>query len=134
MKLILCTDNIIKAELKLAELADNNIKGFIKHEINPLDKYKVYQTNKLGGDVSLLPKWAQRRIKDLEYEVQSREALKNLHSLLADKNRDWFTLPNPAGGCDRDTLSLWILSSENPFRVCTLFKDDLLFIGRAKRY
>lgn len=133
MKLILYTDDKTKAELKLAELVDNNIKGFIKHEINPLDRYKVYQTNKLGNDVSLLPKWAQRKIKDLEFEVQSREALKNLHGLLSDKDRDWFTLPNPAGGCDIDTLSLWILSSENPFRVCTLFKDDLLFIGRARR-
>ena len=44
---------------------------------------------------STLPKWAQKRLNDLRYEIERRESLKKLHGLLVEPNREWFTIPGP---------------------------------------
>ena len=82
--------------------------------------------------LEVLPKWAQAYINVLLSEINHLQALKKLHSLLADKDRDWFTLPGPVNGCNQDHLSLWVLHTDDPMPVCTLYKGDMLFVGRAK--
>ena len=80
-----------------------------------------------------LPKWAQYYINHLQCEIQRRESLKQLHAVLSDTDRDWFTLPDPVGGCHEEHLNLWILDKDHPFSVCSLGKGDMLFVGRATK-
>lgn len=84
-----------------------------------------------GHNISTLPKWAQGHINELEYEIRHRESLKQLHAVLSEPNRDWFTLPDPVGGCHEELLHLWILDKDHPFSICSLGKGDMLFVGRA---
>lgn len=84
-------------------------------------------------DEKVLPKWAQNRLEKLRMDIESLEGLRKLHRLLADDERDWFVLPDPVNGCNDDKLSLWLLNTDSPFRVCTLYKGDKLFIGRATK-
>jgi hypothetical protein len=83
--------------------------------------------------IESLPKWAQDKILILEFEIQRRESLKQLHAVLADPDRDWFTLPDPVGGCHEEHLNLWILDKDHPFSICSLGKGDMLFVGRTKK-
>jgi hypothetical protein len=130
MKRILTTSIEREANNKLNELHIMNKKGIIKHY--PSDNtWRVYETSKLEPDESMLPKWAQSRIQYLRRDIANLETIKKMSTVIAD--RDWFTLPNAFGGCDRDILHLWILTSDHPFSVCSLYKGDMLFIGRAKR-
>jgi hypothetical protein len=80
-----------------------------------------------------LPKWAQWHINNLETEIRHLQALKQMHAVLSEPDRDWFTLPNSIGGCDKETMHLWILTSDHPFPVCSLYKNDMLFVGRATK-
>jgi hypothetical protein len=82
--------------------------------------------------IETLPKWAQSLIWDMEWEILHRESLKQLHTVLADPDRNWFTLPDPVGGCHEESLKLWILDKDHPFSICDLGKGDILFVGRAK--
>lgn len=84
-------------------------------------------------DESKLPLWAQRRMNSLRTTIKELEAYRQMHAVLEDKERDWFTLPDPCNGCNDDELKLWILTKNHPFPICTLFKGDLLFIGRAHK-
>jgi hypothetical protein len=84
-------------------------------------------------DEDTLPIWARKRLSDLRNIVVELESYRKLHAILSDKDRDWFTLPNPVGGCDREQLNLWILTTDHPFSVCSLYKGDMLFIGRATK-
>lgn len=61
------------------------------------------------------------------------QSLKQLHAVLSEPERDWFTLPDPIGGCHEETLNLWILDKNRPFSICSLGKGDILFVGRAKK-
>jgi hypothetical protein len=87
----------------------------------------------LKHDVSKLPKWAQDKINGLERYIQETEAIRQMHDILIDKERDWFNLTGSLNGCTEESLSLWILDNNQPFRVCTLYREDLLFIGRANK-
>ncbi len=84
-------------------------------------------------DEKVLPKWAQNRLEELRFAVKSLEGLRQLSNFLADDERDWFVLSDPVNGCTDDKLSFWILNGDSPFRVCTLYKGDKLFIGRATK-
>ncbi len=132
MKLIFQSPIEKAAQNKLNELHATGKKGIIKYIAH--DKiYKVYETSKPEPDESRLPVWARLRLKNLRNTIQELESYRKMHAVLVDKDRDWFTLPNPIGGCGKEVLSLWILSSEQPYRVCTLYKEDMLFIGRATK-
>ena len=80
-----------------------------------------------------LPKWAQSRLVELRNAIDSLEGLRKLSGFLADDERDWFVLPDPVNGCTDEKLSLWLLNADKPFSVCTLYKGDKLFIGRATK-
>ena len=82
---------------------------------------------------NILPKWAQDRLIRLRDAIDSLEGLRKLSGFLADDERDWFVLPDPVNGCTDEKLSLWLLNTDSPFRVCTLYKGDKLFIGRATK-
>ena len=82
---------------------------------------------------SILPKWAQLELNNLRQAIESLEGLRQLHRFLSDDERDWFSLPDPVNGCTDDKLSLWLLNADKPFSVCTLYKGDKLFIGRATK-
>lgn len=81
-----------------------------------------------------LPKWAQWHINNLETEIKHLQNLKQLHAVLSEPDRDWFTLPNPIGGCHEECMNLWLLNKDHPFSVCALGKGDMLFVGRAKKF
>jgi len=91
-----------------------------------MDKPQRYDENKL-------PVWARLRIQNLRNTIKELEAYRTMHSILEDKDRDWFTLPDPFNGCTEEELNLWILTKNHPFSVCVLYKGDLLFIGRAHK-
>jgi len=80
-----------------------------------------------------LPKWVQKKLNELRTTVRELETYRTMHAVLEDKERDWFTLPDPFKGCNEDELNLWILKPNKPFPVCTLYKEDMLFIGRAHK-
>ena len=88
--------------------------------------------NKELHDIKTLPKWAQNSIRKLQYDVKLLRTLENMHNILSDPKRDWFRLCPPKG-CTDDELGLWILNNNNPLRVCTLYKGDEMFIGRATK-
>ena len=91
-----------------------------------MNKSKQYNESKL-------PIWAQLRIKNLRTTIQELESYRKMHAVLEDKERDWFTLPDPFNGCNDDEMNLWFLKTNHPFPVCTLYKGDMLFIGRAHK-
>ncbi len=81
--------------------------------------------------IETLPKWAQAYINSLQLEIKRLDSVKQMSAVMAD--RDWFTLPDPFGGCHEDLLHLWILDKDRPFSICALGKGDMLFVGRAKK-
>ncbi len=84
-------------------------------------------------DETLLPIWAQKQLNDLRNTIQGLESYRKLHAVLSDKDRDWFTLPDPFKGCHKEVMHLWFLTEDKPQPICTLFKGDMLFIGRATK-
>jgi len=80
-----------------------------------------------------LPLWVQGKLNKLRLMVKELESYRTMHAILEDKERDWFTLPDPVNGCNDEELKLWILTKNHPFPICTLYKGDLLFIGRANK-
>ena len=83
--------------------------------------------------VRKLPKWAQQHIQNLEYRARKAEddlsVVSSMHGILADPNRNWFTIPN----MDREkVMRLWLLDSDSPFPVCALGPGDVFFVGRSK--
>jgi hypothetical protein len=93
------------------------------------------KTRKAAGRASLdplvrLPKWAQRRIAELEDRVKRAEA-----TLPWTKpGMEWFTLfwpgPEPKS---RAPQSLFTCGTGGTCRVCTLGPEDWVFIGRGKK-
>ena len=132
MRLILSTSIEKEALNKLNELHAMNKKGIIKHD-RTYKQWKVYETSKPEPDESRLPKWAQQKLNALRTTVRELETYRTMHAVLEDKERDWFTLPDPFNGCTEDELNLWILTKNHPFSICALYKGDLLFIGRAHK-
>lgn len=84
-------------------------------------------------DESKLPVWARLRLQNLRTTIQELESYRKLHAVLSDKDRDWFTLPDPFSGCNREVMHLWFLTEDKPMRICTLYKGDMLFVGRAMK-
>lgn len=78
--------------------------------------------------IAKLPIWAQEHIQHLEREIKRRDALVNAHALLAERDRDWFTIRGDLSG----NMHLWLLNHDHPHSVCSLGPDDLLFVARAK--
>lgn len=84
-------------------------------------------------DIKTLPKWAQDYINTLRTDIRSIRALEEIHAILEDKERDWFTLPDPINGCNDESLGLWVLYKDAPFKVCMLYKGDMVFVGRVNK-
>jgi hypothetical protein len=87
---------------------------------------------KTKGDESKLPKWAQKRLRGLRLEIELLQSLKTAHALLSDKDRDWFTIQNICGKGE-DYRYLWMLNRDSAATVCSLGKDDMIVVGRAKK-
>ena len=87
-------------------------------------------------DESKLPKWAQVRMAALRSELrwasEKLETVQAMNRLMAEPQRDWFTIPGPALLDDENERPLFVLDRNGAFPVCTLFKGDVLFIGRGR--
>jgi hypothetical protein len=81
-------------------------------------------------DESKLPKWAQRTIDDLRREISSLQALKDMHAILSDPDRDWFPVRNVVAD-NEEVNTLWLLYPNEPHALCVLGKNDVLFVGMA---
>lgn len=84
----------------------------------------------MAHDESNLPKWAQDRIEGLRAEIKSLQALKELHSILSDRDREWFPIRNIVAS-NETVNTLWLLYPNKPHALCSLGKNDVLFVGRA---
>jgi len=84
-------------------------------------------------DETKLPKWAQEKMATLRREVQRRDALQQLHGLLCEPERDWFTIQGPPFESDEEYRNLFLLNRNSAITFCGLGRGDLLFIGRAKK-
>lgn len=89
-------------------------------------------------DVKILPKWAQKLIGDLYYEIDRLSAcvtrLERAHSILQDTDsfESWFTVHGPPADTD-GTFNLWYLSKSGAHPACSLKRGDLLLVGRGAR-
>jgi hypothetical protein len=84
-------------------------------------------------DEGKLPIWVQLRLNNLRNTISQLESYRKMYVILSDKDRDWFTLPDPFNGCNQDVMHLWFLTDDKPLPICTLYKSDMLFIGRATK-
>jgi len=88
-------------------------------------------------DITKQPKWVQSLIADKVAELNRTKAeLKRLqaaHGLLAERDREWFTIPNPAKGRGPDHRYLFMLKTNQAVAVCSLGRGDTLLVGRAKK-
>ena len=86
-------------------------------------------------NIKTLPKWAQQHIACLDqlndYLEHRNSTLENMHAIMCEPKRNWFTLPFSYD--DEKTIHLWLLEKDQPVPVCALSKGDLLFVGRAKK-
>lgn len=87
-------------------------------------------------DETKLPKWAQKQLADLRYELDSLngryERMGQAEEVL--HNRDWFTIPGPRKEAEIESYSLFRLYTNGAHPVCSIRKGDVLLVGRAKRY
>jgi hypothetical protein len=87
-------------------------------------------------DESKLPKWAQELIQELRHDnatlARTLETTRAASALTCEPHRKWFTIPGPkASDPELDEYRLWFLGRNQPIQVCTLYKNDLLLVGRA---
>jgi hypothetical protein len=85
---------------------------------------------------SMLPKWAQNIIAELRLDNETlTQQLKNTRAAAAITShlpRDWFAIYGPRMNAEDDSCySLWYFSRNSPVQMCTLYKNDVLLIGRA---
>ena len=80
-------------------------------------------------DETKLPKWAQIQIANLRREIES---IKKIHAILSDQDRDWFQIRDVVPE-EEQSVTLWILRPNTPTAICSLGKEDMVFIGRAKK-
>lgn len=116
-------------------LSEEELDDLATHEC-PEGFAQSRRDHDLQRRLASLPKWAQEHINELKTEIRRREALKQTHALLADKDRDWFTIRNDGsvGGLDeKGFFRLWILQNDDPRPICSLGQGDLLFVARAKK-
>ena len=76
------------------------------------------------GNLLKLPRWAQARIMNAESRLARIEGMLRWH----EAGMEWFTVNGYA-----EQTNLFTLSSNGANRLCSLYKGDRLFIGRAKR-
>ena len=83
-----------------------------------------------------LPQWAQDLITLLRQEnmILARElkTTRALSEVTCEPAREWFTLKGPTVlEEDLDGFKLWYFARNQPVHVCTMYKNDLIFVGRA---
>jgi len=77
-------------------------------------------------DVKKLPKWAQKIIKDQEFQIKRLQCLEKTHAIL--NGRSWFTIPCPT---NNRVIHLWTLHENGAHSICSLGKNDVLVVGRG---
>lgn len=86
-------------------------------------------------DITKQPKWVQSLIDEKDKELRRThrelERLQTAHAVLME--RDWFTIRGPLGDDDPETYSLFILRTNSAHPVCSIGRDDMLLVGRAKK-
>lgn len=97
------------------------------------DKKMPESTKSIFHDETKLPKWAQDRLNGFRREIIGLEGLKKLHGLLADKDRDWFTIPGPIPNAGKESITLHVFYPNHAHPVCELGVGDILHVGRAKK-
>ncbi len=88
-------------------------------------------------DEKSLPKWAQTIINDLRIELmfaqERRESVEAVNRIMCRPKREWFTIPGPKFNEGEDHRDLFVLDRNRAWPVCSLGKNDVLFIGRGAR-
>lgn len=81
-------------------------------------------------DESKLPKWARNLISNLRAEVDMAKQERDRMAVASDvlNNRDWFTLQTHG---DKQR-SFFVLRHDEATKVCTLYGNDILVIGRER--
>ena len=74
-------------------------------------------------DVSKLPKWAQRLLKEKDAEMERLQGLRNLHAFLtAHKDVEWYSI-----GPAKESMTLFQLQNNHAHAICSLGEGDVLF-------
>lgn len=81
-------------------------------------------------DESKLPKWAQKRLEELRFELDRLKAVEAAHAVTA--GREWFTIPGPQSFGGKDVYHLWWLYPDHPHPACSLSHGDVLMVGRSR--
>jgi len=80
-------------------------------------------------DVSKLPKWAQRLLKEKDMEIERLQGLRDLHAFLtAHKDVEWYSI-----GPAKENMTLFQLQNNHAHAICSLGEGDVLFVGRKRR-
>lgn len=78
-----------------------------------------------------LPLWAQDVLADLRQLLERKQTqldqLERVHAVLHD--RAWLTINGPS---DSDHCTLFVLQTNQALPVCSLYKNDILLVGRSK--
>jgi hypothetical protein len=80
-----------------------------------------------------LPRWARDLIADLAAAICRYHAIEQMHGILSEKDREWFALPGPVQGSDRQVIKLWVFNQDDPLLVASLYEGDKLFVGRERK-
>lgn len=76
-------------------------------------------------DITKIPKWAQKKIKKLEQEIEYLQGLKKLHAYLVQhQDKHWFSMEIT------EELRLFILSKNQATPIAWVKKGDIIFFGR----
>lgn len=82
-----------------------------------------------------LPVWAQEELldlrKELEHAIGENRNLRVVNSIAQEK--EWFTIPGPVKEEDEGWRSLYTLERDACAKVCTLYPEDVLLVGRARK-
>ena len=77
-----------------------------------------------------LPLWAQKKLEDMRARIHDLERMREAHSVLHD--REWFTIRGPGPfDDDKEVRKLFFLYSDQAHPVCSLYKNDILLVGRS---
>jgi hypothetical protein len=82
-------------------------------------------------DIKKLPKWAQRMIDNLKYDLtEMTKSKERIESMIpwTEPNMEWFTV----GVHKVSPYKLFVLSKDSAHPVCYLGPKDRLFIGRSR--
>jgi sugar phosphate isomerase/epimerase len=91
----------------------------------------------MSKDISKLPKWAQRVIKELRQEaIRANTKLNEIekaHSVLLEK--EWMTVNHDQAfeNTWAKSMRLFTLHLDHAQPVCSIGRGDILLIGRAKK-